>query len=287
MQPTAFVSPASSATPLRCLGLLLCGCVGALLSESEAANRPRYGGTLRVKMQGAIRSLDPVNQPASPSERTGKNRITASIFEGLTRLRSEGTVEPCLAVSWQFDRNVNKWWLSLRPGVKLHDGTLLTPATVSDALNVAMKGIRASVAGDSIVIQSERPVVDLPRRLAQSQYAIFVRTANGLTGTGPFRIAEWQSGRRLKLTAHEAHWEGRPFVDAVEIEMVRPCENSSWTLNWGRLTLSKWLPIRSKEQASVAFRSYPLFQSNYGRWFSGEIAPQPKPNGCGKVWLFP
>jgi len=207
-------------------------------------------------MQGAIRSLDPVDRPASPSERTGKNRTTASIFEGLTRLGWAGTVEPCLAVSWQHDRDFSKWVLSLRRGVKLHDGTPLNSTLASSALNAAMKGMRASASGDAVVIWSERPEPDLPRRLAQSQYSIFVRTADGhLAGTGPFRVAEWQASRRIKLTAHEEHWAGRPFVDAVEIEMGRALRDQLMDLELGKADI---VELAANQVRSASQRGIPV-----------------------------
>jgi len=44
-------------------------------------------------------------------------------------------------------------------------------------------------------------------------------------GSGPFRISEWEPGRHLTLLANEEFAGGRPFVDAVDIEMGRPLKD--------------------------------------------------------------
>jgi MarR-like DNA-binding transcriptional regulator SgrR of sgrS sRNA len=49
-----------------------------------------------------------------------------------------------------------------------------------------------------------------------------VRAADGtLAGTGPFQIAAWELGKSATLTAHERYWGGRPYLDAINIQMGR------------------------------------------------------------------
>jgi ABC-type transport system substrate-binding protein len=42
---------------------------------------------------------------------------------------------------------------------------------------------------------------------------------------GPFRIAEWEPGRHAALAANEGYKAGRPFVDAIEIQMGRSAKD--------------------------------------------------------------
>jgi peptide/nickel transport system substrate-binding protein len=241
---------------MPCLVLLLCGCavLSAQFPAAEASTRPRYGGTIRVRMQAAIRSLAPGEQPSSPSEQTAKNRVISSIFEGLTRLGRDGNAQPCLATSWRQERDSTRWVFALRAGVKLHGGTPLSPTAVSDGLNATLKGMRARASGDSVIIQSEQPVPDLPRRLAQPQYSVLLRASDGKpAGTGPFRIVEWQPGQNLKLAAHEDHWAGRPFVDFVEIELGRALRDQLVDLELGKADLVELAPnqVRGAGQRGI------------------------------------
>ena len=51
------------------------------------------------------------------------------------------------------------------------------------------------------------------------------KSAGGWELTGPFRISEWQPGKFLSLAANSDYREGRPFVDAIEIQMGRPARD--------------------------------------------------------------
>jgi len=46
-------------------------------------------------------------------------------------------------------------------------------------------------------------------------------TFAGAAGSGPFRIGEWEAGKRVVLNANEGFHDGRPFLDSVEIQMER------------------------------------------------------------------
>jgi hypothetical protein len=46
-------------------------------------------------------------------------------------------------------------------------------------------------------------------------------THTGVLSPGPFRMVEWEPGRRAVVAANESFREGRPFVDSVEIQMGR------------------------------------------------------------------
>jgi peptide/nickel transport system substrate-binding protein len=50
-------------------------------------------------------------------------------------------------------------------------------------------------------------------------------TFSGTAGSGPFRVAEWEPGKRLTLSANDDFPGGRPFVDSVEIRMGRDAKD--------------------------------------------------------------
>jgi len=47
-------------------------------------------------------------------------------------------------------------------------------------------------------------------------------TFDGVAGSGAFRIAQWDPGKRLTLEANADYRGGRAFVDSVEIQMGKP-----------------------------------------------------------------
>ena len=187
-----------------------------------AATRPHYGGTLRIEMRGTPSSFAPPSDAqAAPSDAAG-DRIVSMIFETLTRLDSNGGPRPALAISWEHSPDQKRWVFTLRPDVKLHNGSMLQSATVAASLQAGNPGWRVQALADTVVLESDTPVLDMPVELARPTTAIVAKGSNNvLLGTGPFRIAEWQQGSRAKLQAFDQYWGGRPFLDAIEITMGR------------------------------------------------------------------
>ena len=62
-----------------------------------------------------------------------------------------------------------------------------------------------------------------PTDLATGRYFIFHSLEdNSLTGTGPFRMAEWPGAEgtaKATFVASETCWAGRPFVNKIELVM--------------------------------------------------------------------
>ncbi|MGH9572961.1 MAG: ABC transporter substrate-binding protein [Candidatus Acidiferrales bacterium] len=59
-------------------------------------------------------------------------------------------------------------------------------------------------------------------------------TADSVAGSGPFRISVWQPGKQLTLVANDDYSSGRPFVDAIEIDMGRSVHDRLTDLEVGR-----------------------------------------------------
>jgi peptide/nickel transport system substrate-binding protein len=221
--------------PRSSLPLLAAASVLLAAAGLEAARRPRYGGTLRMETQAA-RGLEP---PAWPS-----------VFETLVILDESGRANPGLAVSWRRDAMGKRWVFRLRGGVKFHDGSPLTPETAAAALNG--NGWTAQAAARELVVQTEAPasVADF----ADAGRAIALRAPDGtLHGTGPFRIAQWEA-RRALLTANDGYWGGRPFLDAISVEMGRTPPQQLLDLELGKADLIEVGPNEARRAAQSGGR---------------------------------
>ena len=200
---------------------------GTFLAPAHGASRPRYGGTLRVKVQARLDALEPRHLFAESGEQNAAEKLLPLVFDRLVSRDASGRPQPQLATSWTQDAAYQHWEFRLRPGAKFSDGTLLTAEIAAHALEngLAACKISASVA-ENVVIDCAASNYDLLQDLAEPRNSISRRTADGtLTGTGPFRVAEWQAKKRAVLKANENDWRGRPFLDAVEVEMgVMPRE---------------------------------------------------------------
>jgi len=164
----------------------------SLLAVASAATRPHYGGTLRVQTR----------------ERSAPRDL---VFDPLVTFNDSAKPQPALAIVWKHDADFKRWEFQLRPRVKFHDGTLLTGSIAAAAL----ESLGAIASGDTVVIRSDVAAPNLLQKL--SALSISKRTADGaLVGTGPFR-----PGTGTVFQANEDYWGGRPYLDAVEIEMGR------------------------------------------------------------------
>ncbi len=180
-----------------------------LPASATAATRPRYGGTLTVELSAAWTTLD----SAAPF-----------VAETLVRLNQKGDIEPGIAVAWQHDADRKRWRFALRPKTLFHDGEPLNGASAAPSLAAALKkhygDVTVTHGGQTLVIQFDHSVPDLLTELAHSRMAISrASDAHTLIGTGPFRLASWEPGRRLTLAAFEEYWGGRPFLDSVVINL--------------------------------------------------------------------
>ncbi len=209
--------------------LLLFAAASLLLClPAQAATRPSYGGTLRVEVSGSLSSLDPASESGSASDAVLRSRVVSLLFDGLVRLDGTGAAQPALATSWQHDSDFRRWTFVMRDNVKMHNGSRLSPRLVVTSLSAANSAWKVHLAGEDVVIESDSPMPELPAELARQRYAIVGRGIEGaLTGTGPFRVAEFQPGKRLVLRANEDCWAGRPYLDGIEITFGRSQRDQS------------------------------------------------------------
>jgi MarR-like DNA-binding transcriptional regulator SgrR of sgrS sRNA len=190
----------------------------ALSVVTVGAARPHYGGTLRVQTQGTIRSIEPAAATTDAADRTVHARILPLVFETLVAPDPAGGLRPLLADAWQREADGVRWRFHVRPGVKLHDTSILQPWHVASALRAVSPQWKIAIDDDTVVIDAGQARPDLPWELASLRYAIAVRGVAGLAGTGPFRV-EHLEPPRLTLRAHDGYWAGRPFLDGLQIEM--------------------------------------------------------------------
>jgi ABC-type transport system substrate-binding protein len=217
--------------------------ISSLLAATLAAaeTRPQYGGTLHVAMRAAPVTLDPADS-TQPDSFTRRN-LTLLIFETLLTTDSSGRSHAALALSWQAAPGNQRWQFRLRRDVRFHDGTALTAEIAAASLHAANPSWKVFGDGDSVVIECETNDPSVPAELALSRNAIAKRNPDGRpSGTGPYHIVDWQPGKKLTLAAEENYWGGRPFVDAIEIEMGKNYHDQSIALDLGRADLVEVAP---------------------------------------------
>ncbi len=215
----------------------------SLLGATEGATRPRYGGTLRVMLQSAPDSLE-LRSGGTPGDYWDADRIVALIADNLVELDVATHAQPALALTWQNDLNGKRWQFTLRRGVKFHDGSAASAATIAQILGERHSDWTVRGAGDLLTIESDSPMPSLLAELALPRNAILKRSANGLpVGTGAFRVSEFQPGKSLRLAANEESWAGRPI--ALELGKTDLIESPPQTTaaNGGSQRVRTSLPV--------------------------------------------
>jgi MarR-like DNA-binding transcriptional regulator SgrR of sgrS sRNA len=218
--------------------------IAALAFPVSARTRPRYGGTLRVEVEG-----DPWQRPDGLARQL--------VLDGLTAMSPDGYASPALAVDWESENADHRWQFRLRPGVHFHDGTPLNSANVVAALTaICGAGCPWSAVhavGSSVVFTSDSPLPNLPELLAGDGYRIALigggnpATAPAAIGTGPFQFSGFSNGV-LTLAANDNCWQGRPFLDAIEIHVHRAIRDQWLDVSVGRADIVE-VPAEQIRQA--------------------------------------
>jgi MarR-like DNA-binding transcriptional regulator SgrR of sgrS sRNA len=224
----------------------------SLTLPAAARTRPHYGGTVRVESEGDAWTQSGL-QHGSIARRL--------VLDGLTRIDADGTVRPALAARWEPENSDHRWQFWLRPGVHFHDGSPLTSEAVVASLGAdcgshcPWTAVRA--VGSSIVFTGDSPMPNLPSLLADDDYLIALTESTGGTqgavipphpvGTGPFQFTELNDGA-LILAANDTCWQGRPFVDKIEIVGHKSIRDQWLDLSVGRADLVE-VPAEQLRQA--------------------------------------
>jgi MarR-like DNA-binding transcriptional regulator SgrR of sgrS sRNA len=210
------------------------------VSYCLAASRPRYGGTLRVEMLASLSTLDPTAALPDNSEAAARQKLAGEVFETLVRLDDRGDPQPWLAISWTHDAARKRWLFRPRAHVTFHDGSPWQPD----------KGV--------IAVDDRRPIGEILRTLARPDSAITLRGPDGnLLGTGPFRIAQWQPRQSLVLEAYDDYWNGRPYLDRVEVQLGRSLREQALDSDLGKADVIELaLPeVRRDQQRGAIVRT--------------------------------
>jgi len=230
-------------------GVLLLLTLGA-----SARTRPHYGGTLRIEVNGDAWAPDGLAR-----------RL---VLDGLTDLSDTGAAQPALAVQWSQTNHDQRWDFQLRPWVRFQDGTPLTADAVVASFNALCANSASPNAANAapetqcpwnavyaagpleIVFTTDAPSPDFPELLAQTRFAVSKKDPSGvLEGTGPFQVSGFTNGA-LTLTAYADCWQGRPFLDSVEIVQHRSLRDQWLDLSVGRADIVQVPPelLRQAQQ---------------------------------------
>jgi ABC-type transport system substrate-binding protein len=245
----------STAYRLVVVPALLLAAVGAQANQPPvaAAPAPRRGGTLIYASSADVNNFDPALRGGTISA-----AVKQLIYSSLVKETPSREVRPDLATAWRVDGTV--WTLTLRQGVKFHDGTpfnaqavkyhydrLLGPENPQRASDWRPFLDRVEVVDDNTVrFHTRFPDPFFLQRLAgSSQIAspdahrrLGRDIARNPVGAGPFRFREWTSGVRVVAVRNDDYYGDKAYLDQVVIRPVPEAGARAIALESGDIQLA-------------------------------------------------
>lgn len=237
---------------MKLSGLALLVASSLCTNLAQAATRPHYGGTLHVAVRAAPVSLDPADSRQGDS--TAVTNIFRLLFDTLVTLDDRGNPRPALAESWQGDPGGQHWRFVLRRGVTFQDGSPLNSEVVVSTLRAGSPAWKAFPTGDGVVVELDSPDPKFLAKLSLSRFSMVHRSSGKLSGTGPFVVTRFDPGKKLVLTARDDYWNGRAFLDAVEIDLGQNSRDQLMALDLGKLQVAE-IPSEQARRAATGNRS--------------------------------
>ncbi|TQP52523.1 SgrR family transcriptional regulator [Vibrio cholerae] len=191
---------------------------------------------LQVVRLPYYRQLSMLN-PQKPMRRS-EQHIARQVFSGLTRLDEEEQLQPDLAHAWQALSDTH-WRFYLRPGVRFHNGNLLTTELIVQNLwRLRLLNLFAHIDRvDSpylwaVDVHLQKPDTRLPLLLAEACAKILPAESDRNpdfdlmpVGTGPYKVV-LNDEKRLVLQAFDGYFGFRPLLDRVEVWVIDEVHSS-------------------------------------------------------------
>lgn len=202
--------------------------------DNDNVPEPTQGGKLTVGLEADCNSYAPW---LSSCAQSGTN-VSNALFDPLVVLSNDGQMVPYLAESVEPNEDATEWTVTLRPGIKFHDGTELTAQVQKEAYeefllrsdSILSRGTKnvdeVRVDGDltyTYVLNNENPqfVYELAGGLGRP-FSIEAARANPEdfgskpVGTGPFKLVSWVRDGSLVAERNSDYWqEGLPYLDEI------------------------------------------------------------------------
>ncbi len=222
-----------------------------------ASATPRRGGTL-VIAAGA----DPGQFNSAITTAGGTHFVAASLYNGLVFLDAKTQPQPDLAESWTVSPDGKTYTFKLHKGVKWHDGIDFSSADVKFSFeDVLLKyhartkaGLEGVLAGIdtpdplTVVFRFKVPYGPLLQRLDSIEAPIVAKhvyegqdptkAAANLkpVGTGPFKLAEYTKGDRVRMVRNESYFKpGLPYLDEIVFRIIPQAATSVLALEKGEV----------------------------------------------------
>ncbi len=178
--------------------------------------------------------LDPTASAAAAIDEV----VYANIFEGLTRIGSDGSVQPGLAESWTVSEDGKTYVFKLRSGAKFHDGSALDAGDVKFSLDRARAegstNAQTPLFAQIDTVEAGAGTVTVTLKQPQGSFlynmgwgdAVIVapesadNNKTNPVGTGPFKFGSWAKGSSIKIVKNPDYWGEPAMLEKAEFRVI-------------------------------------------------------------------
>jgi peptide/nickel transport system substrate-binding protein len=254
--------------------LSVVGCGGGTTDDPEAETAPpKRGGRLLMSITDgdAFKSFNPDELGNTFASIAG-----GLVYEGLTTVdKSTFEAKPLVAESWEANADVSEWVFRLREGVTFHDGRTVRADDVVWSLRrgfgapdgreemgrfLDLGDIR-KVDARTVRIRLKQPHAYVDRMVGRANTVILPEGFDDFEnpiGCGPFRFKRLTS-TSFDAERHDGYFlQGRPYLDAVRLEVVPEQSTKVETVLSGSAHMGdgmppKLLPLVDRSDAADTF----------------------------------
>ena len=217
---------------------------------------PKKGGALVFGVEAEEQGFDPAT---GRFDETGV-LYARTVFDPLTIIAADGSVQPYLAQSVTPNADYSVWTITLRPNVLFHDGTPCDAAAIAGSLNhfkdnllgvtfTAVSDISAT-SSHTVTVTLKQPWVPFDAYLAggiggQLGYIIapaMIANPKGSeqpVGTGPFKFQEWEPNDHFTAVRNPHYWRGGglPYLDSITYRPIPDAQQRANALLAGNIDI--------------------------------------------------
>ncbi len=211
---------------------------GASPTQVAATPTPQYGG---IYVPG---SSVPVTLPITAEALAGmgiENWTSRAAYDTLLRLDEKGNLAPFLATDWKIDAPNNTITLTLRKGVKFHDGTDFNAQAVKWSMDLRKTVYKSTVFAP---VKSVDVLDDYTVRITLTQFdntflpalwfmPSYVSSPTNYeklgkdkaeatnVGTGPFILKDLVTDDHATYVKNPNYWQpGKPYLDGINYRII-------------------------------------------------------------------
>ncbi len=202
-------------------------------TQPTASDTPKSGGILTMRITADPSSFYP---PTMTGQTDGQTSMQA--LETLFRLDEKMELVPLLALSYVSDATEKTVTITLRQGVKFHDGSDFNAEVCKWNLDQYRQGNRAELKKvtsvdvvdeytvrlnlsefDNTLITNLSNVADAGRMISKQSFEEnggAEWAANNPVGTGPFKFVSATKDVGVTWERFDGYWAGKPYLDGIE-----------------------------------------------------------------------